>query len=512
MDGPLLVLDRRDGVPLGAQLVDGLRRGILGGLLAPGDPVPSTRSLAAELGISRSSVVAAYEQLAGEGYLELRQGAPTRVARLVVEPGASASSPDSPRPTGRTAPANLPHDEERAHHRIDLLPGSPSTARIDERAWRSAWRRAAAAPIPRVSPPRAGLAGLRAEIASHLRQARGVGCTSDDIVVTAGTSDALGLLGAALIELARERGEHGGPRDAPTVAVEHPGYPSARRLLERRGLLIAPLPVDADGLDLDALRRMPRPPQAVMVTPSHQYPLGGRLPVASRLELIDWARATGALVIEDDYDSEFRHLGAPLPALASLDRLGAASGGTGPGTERSAERTVLVGSFSKVLTPWLRLGYLVMPGDAALRAAVLRIRADEPCPVAGPMQEAMRAFLASGALRRHIAATRRDYAHRRRMVQSVLGELPGAPLSGLDGGLHAVVGLEDAETSAAIVARLADEGIGVAPLADYSAVPSDRPGGIVFGYAGVGDALLGEGLSRIRAALIDALDPARREG
>ncbi|MFE6967636.1 PLP-dependent aminotransferase family protein [Agromyces sp. NPDC057679] len=508
MDGPLLVLDRREGVPLGVQLVDGIRRGILGGLLEPGDPVPSTRSLAAELGISRSSVVAAYEQLAGEGYLELRQGAPTRVARLVVEPEASAPSA-RPMTVGRsgdrTTSADAAHDDERPHHRIDLLPGSPSTARIDERAWRSAWRRAAAAPIPRVSPPRAGLAGLREEIADHLRQARGVACTRDDIVVTAGTSDALGLLGAALLELVRDDRPGGAP---PVVAVEHPGYPSARRLLERRGLAIAPLPVDVDGLDLDALRRMHRPPQAVMVTPSHQYPLGGRLPVASRLELIDWARATGALIIEDDYDSEFRHLGAPLPALASLDRLGAAS----VGDERGAERTVLVGSFSKVLTPWLRLGYLVLPGDPALRAAVLRIRADEPCPVPGPAQEAMRAFLASGALRRHITATRRDYAHRRRMVQAALGELPGAPLSGLDGGLHAVVELADAEASASIVARLADEGVGVAPLADYSAVPGERPGGIVFGYAGVGDAQLGEGLARIRAALVDTLDPAGGEG
>ncbi|MFF2388683.1 PLP-dependent aminotransferase family protein [Agromyces sp. NPDC058104] len=506
MDGPLLVLDPLDDAPLGARLVDGVRRGILGGLLAPGDPVPSTRALAAELGVSRSSVVAAYEQLAGEGYLELRQGAPTRVARLVVEPEASAPSP---RPsTSRTA-ATTPPSTERAEHRIDLLPGSPSTSRIDERAWRSAWRRAAAAPIPRLSPPPTGLAGLREEIADHLRQARGVSCSSDDVVVTAGTSEALALLGGALLELARERRELD-RRSTPTVAVEHPGYPSARRLLERRGLAIAPLPVDADGLDLDALRRMPRPPEAVMVTPSHQYPLGGRLPVASRLELIDWARAHGTLIIEDDYDSEFRHLGAPLPALASLDRLGAASGLSGD--ERSAERTVLVGSFSKVLTPWLRLGYLVLPGDPALRAAVLRIRADEPCPVPGPAQEAMRAFLASGALRRHIAATRRDYAHRRRMVQAVLGDLPGAPLSGLDGGLHAVIRFDDTEASAAIVARLADEGVGVAPLADYSAVPDELPGGIVFGYAGVGDAQLGEGLERIRSVLLDALDPTAAGG
>ena len=250
-----------------------------------------------------------------------------------------------------------------------------------------------------------------------------------------------------------------------------------------------PVAVDGDGIVVEALRRMPQAPHAVMVTPSHQYPLGGRLPVAARLELLDWARDVGAIVIEDDYDSEFRHLGPPLPALASLD-----DGG----------RVVLVGSFSKVLTPWIRLGYLVLPSNAALRAAIAAIRDDEPCPVPGPAQDAAAALLASGAVRRHIAVTRRDYAHRRRLVIEALDGLPGAPLSGLDGGLHAVVGLPDAATADAVVARLAAEGVAVAQLAEYSAVPGEEPAGIVFGYAGPGDTQLAEGLARIRAAIIAA--------
>ncbi|PWC05964.1 hypothetical protein DCE94_05450 [Agromyces badenianii] len=332
-----------------------------------------------------------------------------------------------------------------------------------------------------------GVPRLRSEIADHLRLARGVSCSPDDIVVTAGTSEAVGLAAFAVATIA------GRP---PVVAVEHPGYPSARRTLERRGAGTAPVEVDADGLVVDALRRMPRAPDAVMVTPSHQYPLGGRLPVATRLELLAWARAAGALVIEDDYDSEFRHLGPPLPALASL------------ASRDDAGRVVLVGSFSKVLTPWLRLGYLVLPpagANPALREAIAGTRADETCPVPGIAQEAVAALLASGAVRRHIAVSRREYAHRRRLVLTALDGLRGAPLSGLDGGLHAVVEMRDAAASAAVVARLGSEGIGVVPLSDYSAVPGEERSGIVFGYAAPSDTQLVEGLSRIRAAILDRL-------
>jgi len=231
-----------------------------------------------------------------------------------------------------------------------------------------------------------------------------------------------------------------------------------------------------------------------MVTPSHQYPLGGRLPVATRLELLAWAGAHDALVIEDDYDSEFRHLGPPLPALASLDETG---------------RVVLIGSFSKVLTPWIRLGYLVLPAaNRRLREAIAASRADEACPVPGVAQHAMAELLAGGAVRRHIAVARREYAHRRGLVLAALDGLPGAPLSGLDGGLHAVVELPDAAASAALVTRLANEGVAVAPLSDYAATPGTGRSGIVFGYAAPSDTQLVEALARIRAAILD-LSPQR---
>jgi GntR family transcriptional regulator/MocR family aminotransferase len=500
VDGPIPAIDRDARSPIGLQLVEGLRRRILDGVLRPGDTVPSTRALASELGVSRSAVVAAYEQLAGEGYLDMRQGAPTRVAALILAGGPSAEGLDDGRrdETGassarvtagggaggvaRAAGAGGPANAAPAPPRIDLLPGRPSTARIDTRSWRAAWRHAAALDIPSESPPPFGVPRLRAEIADHLRLARGVACAPEDVVVTAGTAEALALVASALALLV------GG---ALRVAVEHPGYPSARRTIERRGATTIPVAVDGDGIDVEVLRRMPRPPHAVMVTPSHQYPLGGRLPVATRLELLGWARSARAVVIEDDYDSEFRHLGPPLPALASLD----------------SDRVVLVGSFSKVLTPWLRLGYLVLPADPALRDAIAAIRADEPSPVPGTAQEAAAALLASGAVRRHIAVTRREYAHRRRLVLAALDGLPNAPLSGLDGGLHAVLELPDAATAAVVVDRLAAEGVAVASLAEYSAVPGDDGAGLVFGYAGPNDTLLAEGLERIRSAVAAAMRP-----
>lgn len=491
MDGPILVIDRDDGGPVGVQLVEGLRGGILGGRLRAGDAVPSTRALASELGVSRSAVVAAYEQLAGEGYLEMRQGAPTRVAELNDPRGETGHHPSNGRNRRDRVGGDGRHRPLEAttatQPRIDLLPGRPSTARIDTRAWRAAWRHAASLEIPSESPPLFGVERLRSEIADHLRQARGIACTADDVVVTAGTSEALALAASALTLLTG--------REA-VVAVEHPGYPSARRTLERRGVRTVPTPVDADGLVVEALRRMPRPPDAVMVTPSHQYPLGGRLPVAARLELLDWARTAEAIVLEDDYDSEYRHLGPPLPALASLDDPASGNG-----------RVVLVGSFSKVLTPWLRLGYLVLPANPGLREAMTLIRTDERCPVPGVAQDAAATLLSSGAVRRHIAVTRRDYAHRRRLVVDALDGIPGAPLSGLDGGLHAVVRLPSHEASAALVDRLDAEGVAVAPLADYSAVPGDEEPGIVLGYAGTSDTLLAEGLARIRAAILDPVTP-----
>ncbi|GAA1956864.1 PLP-dependent aminotransferase family protein [Agromyces allii] len=555
MDGPLLAIDRLDKRPVVAQIVDAMRHAILTGALHPGDRVASTRLLAAELGTARSSVVSAYEQLAGEGYLELRQGAPTLVAPLGERSGGSVRPRGSGAGSGERQAVDIDHGtadaaRRRPHAasgtsakppvadvadvaqtarrtpeparaatapmppRIDLLPGRPSTTRIDERAWRAAWRRAAAVAVPVDDPPRLGEPLLRAAVADHVRHARGFACEPDDILVTAGTSEATSLIGTALGDLRGGR---------PLVAVEDPGYPNARRMLERAGADLVPVEVGDDGLRVDLLRRLPRTPDAILVTPSHQYPLGGRLPVAARLELLEHARRTGAFVLEDDYDSEFRHVGPPMPTLASLDgSAGEASGhdaqiaqgrtATDAAGARSDDETgmrenrrvVLIGSFSKILTPWLRLGYAVLPRDEGLRAAVERVRTESPSPVPGIVQLAVANLLTSGALRRHIAATRRDYAHRRQLLLAALGDLPATELVGLDGGLHAVLRLPRHEVVDAVIGRLDAAGIAVARLADYSAAAGAGRPGIVLGYAGVGDRELADALAQIRAAVLAA--------
>jgi GntR family transcriptional regulator/MocR family aminotransferase len=466
-DLPLL-LDRGSTVPLAAQLAEALRRAILDGTLRHDEPLPSSRTLAASVRVSRGTVVAAYDQLAGEGYLLTRPGAATRI--LVHTPAAGESRPAHPDRMPPPAPA--------APALIDLAPGHPSTRSLVDPAWTSAWRAAVAASGRSDSPPAAGTEQLRTAIAEHVRRARGLGCSPDDVVVTAGTSDALASLGLAL-----------GGTGRPAVAVEDPGYPAARRVLGRVGARIVPVPIGANGIDLSALAAVAPAPDAVLVTPSHQYPLGGSLSVQNRLDLLAWAGAAGAVVIEDDYDSEFRFDSMPLPALASLDATG---------------RVALVGSFSKTLTPWIRCGYIVATGD--LGREVRAVRLDLGPTVSGVQQLALARYLESGALARNITRMRREYAHRRGLVLDRLGALPGVRLDGLDGGLHAVVHVDPATgtTAADLVAAAAARGVLVASLADY-AVAGRGQQGIVLGYGAPTDL----DLSRALDVLADLLRSAQ---
>lgn len=457
---PPVALDRDSRTPLAAQLVGRLREAILGGALQPGDTLPSSRTLAAELGVSRGVVVRAFEQLSGEGYLDSHGAGGTRVA---VRTAYS-------RPTARPSP---PRPADTPRPIIDLGPGQPSDKPFLDRAWRAAWRKAVAQPGNVTPPPVLGIAPLRAAIAAHHSASRGAVVDPDDVVVTAGTSDALQLIVTAL----RTRTAR------PRVLVEDPGYPTARRVLTAAGAAVDVLAVGPDGLCAGQLTSLRRAPDAVLVTPSHQFPLGGRMPVQERLALLGWATDHDVLVLENDYDSEFRHRRMPLPAAASLP---------------SPADVVLLGTFSKTLSPWLRCGYLVVRGESgrALKAA----RRDLDTPVAGIVQAAIADYIVGGGLARHIARARREYAHRRGLLLDRLGHRDDIDLSALDGGLHAVLRFRTPVDADAVVAAVRERGVRIVTLATYY-IRNPAPNGLVIGYGSATDLQLAQALQVLNEVL-----------
>lgn len=451
-----LALDRSAPAPLPQQLAGGIRELVSGGVLAPDDPVPATRALAGQLGVSRGTVVAAYEQLLAEGWLVASGGRDTR-----VNPKLQAVRPQAtPVRAPRAATA------ERTPALLDLRPGIPHQAEVVGPAWRSAWRRAADAPVD-VPDVRLGWPPLREAITEHLRRMRAVVRSADQVAISAGGREGLALLLTAT-----------GVR---SVGVEDPGYPSLRRVLAAAGVRLVSLPTDAHGLITEELPE--NAPELIVVTPSHQYPLGGSLPIDRRQQLLDWAARHGVWVVEDDYDSELRYTSEPLPALTAMDTEG---------------RVTLLGTFSKTLTPALATGFLVLP--PALVPAVARIRADLGMPVGLVNQRALAYFLESEALTRHTQRMRQLYRRRRDLVVHALQDVAGIAVHPMDGGLHAVIEFDRDE--AEVLGRLEDLGVQTSALSDYWSGAAARAG-LVFGFGGVTEAELQQGL----AAIVRALEP-----
>ncbi|RKS04703.1 GntR family transcriptional regulator/MocR family aminotransferase [Nocardiopsis sp. Huas11] len=421
-------LDREAGTPLAVQLSDQLRGAMSAGVLTPGSRLPSSRALATELGVSRTVVTEAYQQLYAEGWLDGRHGSGTFVADH--SEGRSAESTRPPpsaddlrrrhSPGGASGRVRWSRHEARRRGLVDLRPGAPWVRDHDLAAWRRAWRHAAEQPLDDDPDPH-GLPRLRALLAEHLRRARGIRVGPENVLVTRSTGNGLDLVGAALL----------GP--GTSAGVEDPGYPRAATVLGARGARIVPCPVDHNGLVVDDL---PRDVSVVYTTPAHQYPLGGRLPIPRRERLLAWARETGAVVIEDDYDSEFRYDVAPLPALYGLD----------PG------RVVLLGTLSKTLSPDLGVGWLVAEPDLLRRVAEMRRSLSDR--TSGPAQAATALLLERGDLDRHLRRMRREYARRRGVVKEFLGPY----LTGDTAGLHVALPLPE-RAVAPVVAEAAEHGL-----------------------------------------------------
>ena len=470
-----VVLERSGALSLPVQLADGIRSQVASRALAPGDALPSTRLLASRLGVSRGTVVSAYDQLIGEGYLRAEQGRPTTVhpglerihpstpASLPGSaPSPSPGSPSSFGPAPRTSgfgegpiphPAPVADDAVdglpvREEHLLDLRPGQPDTSRVEGPAWRAAWRHAAGQPLP-VRPDPAGQGVLRRASAEHLRLMRALPASPDRLVITAGAREGLSLL---LGTLSARSG-----RARLRVGVETPGYPTLRAAVEALGHERVACPVDDDGLRVDLLPAGDDAPDVLIVTPSHQYPLGGSLSLQRRLELLEWAQRHDVLIVEDDFDSELRYVGAPLPTLSALDPTGAS--------------VALLGTFSALLSPALATGYLVLP-DPWLDP-VLERRRQLGVPVSALTQAAIAHLLDSGYLRRHTRRMRSVYARRRDRIRAAFAETRRARLAPMHGGVDVVITTDDEE--AAVVGRCRDAALLVGRRSAYWSAASPLP-------------------------------------
>ena len=489
---PEVNLDPRAAAPLYRQLYERLRGQILAGRLDAGARLPSTRVLAGLLGVSRSTTALAYDLLLQEGYIESRVGDGTRVARLHAEPG----QPSSARPTtpalfrhniplsrrGRLL-ADLPFPEDVAvqdagadgHQGNPFRISQPDIAHFPYATWARLVARRARHALPRVAlyqHPH-GYLPLREAIAAHIGLTRGVSCTPEHIIITAGTQEALALLAQVVAD----------PGDP--VWLEDPGYTGARGALLAAGATLIPVPVDHEGLDVGAGRQLCPQARLAVVTPSHQFPTCVTMSLRRRLALLAWAREADAWIVEDDYDSEYRFGGRPLEALHGLDSEG---------------RVLYVGTFSKVLFPSMRLGYLVAPSDLLPAVRAARRFVDIHPPILGQM--ALADFIAEGHFARHLRRMRPLYQARRdALAQALRGELGDlldvvVPQAGLNLAAWLPAGID----SRAIAARIAAQGLILPALSRFSRRPLERDGWL-FGFASAAPEALRAGVHTLARAV-----------
>ena len=479
-------LDRSAPTALHRQLYYRLSHAILTRRLVPGTRLPPTRALAAELGVARNTVVNAFEQLLAEGYIEGKVGSGTYVShalpddmlqtRAKTSPPTrtlSSSAPLSKRGTIIAAtPAKQWQDSGRPRA---FRPGIPAIDEFPFEVWRQLankrWRTLARDYLSYGEPE--GYPPLRQAIAAYLGQARGVRCEPDQVIIVAGSQQALDLAARLLLD----------PGDV--AWIEEPGYRGARGALLAAGAKLAPVPVDAEGLRVDVGIRKAKSARVAYVTPSHQYPMGVTMSLARRLKLLEWAAQSNAWILEDDYDSEYRFSGRPLTALQGLD---------------NANRVIYIGTFSKVLFPALRLGYLVVPPNLVDAFIAARVMTDRQAPVLD--QAVLADFIAEGFFARHLRHMRTLYAERRAaLVEAIARELGGMlEITSEPAGLHVMARLPPGVDDQKMAQRAAAHNVEAPALADYALTHLPR-GGLVLGYAAVAESEIREGVRRLRAAI-----------
>jgi GntR family transcriptional regulator/MocR family aminotransferase len=457
--GELLIeLQRAGGIALHRQVEAALRDRIRGGKLPAGAALPPTRTLAGDLGVSRGVVVDAYAQLVAEGYLTSRSGGYTRVAARVV--------PDAPDATPRLEPA-------RAAPLVDFGYGRADVSTFPRAAWLRSIRRVFnQAPNARLGYLDGyGVPELREALAGYLNRVRGTSAAPADVVITSGYAQGITLLLDVLAAAGAKR-----------LAVEDPSADDdARVIAAARGLELVGVPVDRGGLRIDALEALEA--DALILTPSHQWPTGAVLGAEARTAILDWARRAGAIVIEDDYDAEYRYDRAPIGAMQGL----------------APDRVAYAGTASKTLAPGLRLGWFVLPPQLVAAFAAAKVQADRGSPVIDQLTFAD--FLARGDFDRHLRRMRPVYRRRRDALLSALREhVPELEPAGIAAGLHLVTWLPAGLDEAVVVRAAAAHGVAVAGLAPYRLAPSSD-GGLIFGYATLSDRDIRRGVEAIAAAI-----------
>ena len=472
-------LDRASRTPLTRQIYMQARSAVLSGALRPGTRVPSSRAMASKLGVARASVVLAYEHLLAEGYVESRHGSGTFIAEDLT--GLVPRRRSASRATKRAMPTPVQNfsDFERSAVQSDARPFNTGRTLIDARTaetWRSlthrAVRRLGANDFGYTDP--AGLAELRANICDYLRAARAVRCDPEQIVITAGTQQAIDIAIRVLLV----------PGDE--VWVEDPGYPLTHAQLLLAKVRPHPIPVDAQGLVVDAgLRKAPRA-RAAFVTPSHQFPTGVALSMARRLELLAWARQSGAFIVEDDYTSEVRYSGPPLASLQGLD---------------NTEQVIYVGTLNKALFPGLRIGYAVVP--RALLQAFTGARYLIDRQPATLQQTVVSEFMQQGHFAAHVRRMRQLYREQRDALAEILMQRAAGRLDVAvpDQGMHLVAYLCDASSDIAIEAAAQRAGIVVRAISRFYRAARPRRG-LMLGFSGFPRQLIVPSAARLAALIV----------
>jgi GntR family transcriptional regulator/MocR family aminotransferase len=460
-----LSFDRASAVPFHRQIYEGYRAAILTGVARPGERLPPTRALAEELGVSRLPVLRAYEQLLHEGYTEGRVGLGTFVADAIPDDLEYAGGVLSPRATARRSNGAPPRRRRAdlastlpAHWQIlaAFREGLPALDAFPHRVWARLMRRhATRMPDELMAYGEAvGYGPLRVAIADHLRVNRAVRCEPSQVLVVSGAQMAIAIAALALL----------GPDDV--ACREEPGYPGARHGFHLTGRTVVPVPVDKAGIDVDRLAAVGRRARLVYVTPAHQYPLGASMSPERRHELLDWADRNDAWILEDDYDRDYRYVGRPLPALQADD---------------TTDRVIHVGSFSKVLFPSLRLGYVVVPEDLVEPFVHVRVALDV---ASATLHQAVLAdFIDEGHLDRHVRRTRNLYlARRNALVRAIDQHARGLlTVDNQDGGMQLTAFLPAGVNDRDVVRLAAERGVSVNPLSRcYIGEPR---GGLVLGFA-----------------------------